>query len=131
MKRLHLTRRLPITLASLVLLALPFGCGSETKTTAEVPTPPTVVVEAPPTPPTPAEMPGTLDAAVSQTVAELKHDAHDDAKDAKKEVGEAEGDVKKAVEETEDEAKSKAKEIEEEARKKAEDALNNLLPAPK
>jgi hypothetical protein len=120
MNRLQMPRRLPITLASLVLVALPIGCGSDTKTTVEVPTPPTVVVEAPPTPATPAEMRGTFDAAVNQTVAELKQDAHDDAKDAKKDAREAEGDVKKTVEDTEAEA-----------RKSAEDALNNLLPPPK
>ena len=38
MDRLQMmTRRLPIALATLTLLALPLGCGSETKTTVEVP----------------------------------------------------------------------------------------------
>jgi nucleotide-binding universal stress UspA family protein len=132
MNRLHMSRRFPITLASLVLLALPIGCGSDTKTTVEVPSPPTVVADAPvPTMPPSAEMPGTVDQAVYQTAGEVKAEATKDAADVKKEVRDAEGDVKKAVDETEDEAKRKAQELEAAARKSAEDALNNLLPAPK
>jgi hypothetical protein len=139
MNRLHTPSRFPMMLASLALLVVPFGCNSDTKTTAEVPTPPTVVVEAPAFGPAPmpgtapgaVEPPGIIDPSVQQTASELNHDAHKDAADAKKEVHDAEGDVKKAVGEVEGEAKDKAKEVEADARKSAEDALNNLLPAPK
>ena len=47
MNRLHMPRRFPMMLASLALLVVPFGCSSDTTTTVEVPTPPTVVVERP------------------------------------------------------------------------------------
>ena len=135
MNRLLMPGRFSMSFAALALLVVPFGCGSETHTTVEVPTPPTVVVEAPPVPispsSAPAEMPGTFDQAVRQTAGELKHDAEKDAADAKKEVRDAEGDVKRAVGEVEGEAKDKAKELEAEARKSAENELDRLLPPPK
>jgi uncharacterized protein (DUF2345 family) len=132
MNRLPKSRRLPITLGSLTLLALPIGCGSETHTTAEVPAPPTVVIETAPAPfHDPYDVPAPLDQAVQRSAGDLKAEAHHDATDTRKEAREAEGDVKKTVDDAEGEAKTKAKEIEAEARKSAEDALDKLLPPPK
>ncbi len=140
MNRLRTLRR-SWTLATLALLVAPIGCGSDTPTTAETPatTPPVVVTDSRagfvPTPlpgsPLDATEPPTIDQAVRQTAGELKHKAHADAIDAKKEVRDAEGDAKQAVNDLEDEAKRKARELEADARKSAEEALDRLLPSPK
>jgi hypothetical protein len=142
MNRLHTPRRFPMTLASLALLTIPFGCGSETQTTVEVPAPPAVVADTQPaagfvptpmpgTAPGAVEPPGTVDPSVRQAAGDIKFEVVKDGAEAKQDVRQAEGDVKKAVDETEDEAKQKAKAAEAEARKAAEDALDKLLPSPK
>ncbi len=142
MKRLHTPRRFTMTLATLALLTVPFGCGTSdtpASTSADVPTPPAAVADAPPADPGagPTPMapgtglePPTVD-QVRQKTVEPRPTATQDAAEARKDVREAEGDVKKAVEDAEGEAKQKARAVEAEARKAADEALDKLLPSPK
>ena len=158
MIRLQQLRRSPMTLAPLAFLAIPFGCGSgDAPTVAEVPPMPTVVADAPPVPPDPVptsdpmppSAPAILDGSIQQAAGELKAEAgravegakelRRQTKDAaeaaegriKGKVRDARGQVEKQVEAAEAEAKARAKTAGADARKAAEDALDNLLGAPR
>jgi vacuolar-type H+-ATPase subunit H len=145
MHRLPASQPLATALASLALMASPFGCGSG-EPTAAVPAPPVVVADAPPTADSPTPLPfSSVGSSVTATFipaapegsrpissdnstasvvdpnVRLTGELKGEAADARQAVNDAAANLQKAAADAQAEAKQRAGAIKSDAQKAAED----------
>jgi hypothetical protein len=128
-------RRFPVTIASLALLAIPFGCGSESAapTSAEVPVQPPVVADGNSTP-----VVTDVTTIVDQAAKTIDHDVQRTAGSIDRELKGAEAQAAEGAKELDEKAEKQIKDEDKKAEKDAKSveeaerkAIENSLGVPK